>query len=453
MSLTDRVRLRPKFAAAPEGTRSNGRVEDFCTFWWMQVSSNKQVSRVSSMRCPFNRRGFTLVEVLVVIAVIGILVGLLLPAVQAAREAARRMSCSNNFKQLGLALHNYHSSFNRLPMNYGGTTPVAPLGSGGPDTSVSWAESSDFGNHEQLSMLVPLTSFIEQQALWERISNPFPIGGSPPTFVFPAMGPTPTPGGNRDQYEPWWTDIPTLRCPSDPGVGNPGMGRTNYGPNVGDRVDQCFGHKRADLTVVASWANQNGVINRGFFVPRTFSRFRDVLDGLSNTAAMGEIATDQSTGDKRTVPAVAQAGQIYQDPSYCEDRFIDPDRPLFWNDPDGPGNGNSAGDQPRQLPIIEGRGLRWMHARPLYTSVTFILSPNKGVCANDYPEGETVAPPSSFHLGGCHILMGDGSIVFVTDSVDSGDKHARQPALGGRSPYGVWGGLGTRNGREVITEL
>ena len=102
------------------------------------------------------RQGFTLVELLVVIAIIGILVGLLLPAVQAAREAARRMSCSNNFKQIGLA-YNYHSAYKNLPENGGGT---AEYGRGG-----------DYSNYRWLSWAVGITPFMEQQALWEQIDH------------------------------------------------------------------------------------------------------------------------------------------------------------------------------------------------------------------------------------------------------------------------------------------
>ena len=120
------------------------------------------------------RRGFTLVELLVVIAIIGVLVGLLLPAVQAAREAARRMSCSNNFKQIGLAMHNYHSAYKQLPMQGVGTDSPGSsnpgIGVTGP--TANWWANYNHSNAWRLSALVGMTPFIEQQAIWEEISNP-----------------------------------------------------------------------------------------------------------------------------------------------------------------------------------------------------------------------------------------------------------------------------------------
>ena len=154
------------------------------------------------------RKGFTLVELLVVIAIIGVLVGLLLPAVQAAREAARRMSCSNNFKQIGLGIHNYHAAYDQIPQHMTGTN----LGS---------------GNRLFLSFHVGVLPFVEQQALWEMISN-----GRDANTTLPPMGNTPW----NTNFDPWVTDIPTIRCPSDPGIGLPALGRSNYAACLGDNA-------------------------------------------------------------------------------------------------------------------------------------------------------------------------------------------------------------------------
>ena len=400
------------------------------------------------------KQGFTLVELLVVIAIIGILVGLLLPAVQAAREAARRMSCSNNFKQIGLAVHNYHSAYKRLPIVGGGTALVNGAGGTVPITNA---------NALNLNWLVGLTPFFEQQGLWEQISNPLDADGDSSTTddIWNAMGPNPIMNLNNHnafRYEPWLTNIPTLRCPSDPGEGLPAQGRTNYAYCYGDSPHQSHFGPLLDNGVERGINNLLAVraAQRGMFVMRQQTRFRDVLDGLSNTIAAGEIATDLGDRDKRT-QAGFEATNI--DGRRMTDRVlsvdvcvnVDPERPQFW------------GTQTLLTDPENGRGYRWAFARPLLSGMCTILPPNERVCAGSQSLGAAgIAPPSSRHLGGCHILMGDGAVVFITDSIEAGDQTVPRVTLspdvpgatpaGSQSPYGLWGALGTRASKETIEE-
>ena len=147
-----------------------------------------------------SRRGFTLIELLVVIAIIAVLIALLLPAVQAAREAARRAQCVNNLKQIGLALHNYHSSINALPWDHG------PGG---------WNEWSG------MTMLLP---YMEQQPLYNTINFNYIIGNGAATA---------TNGGflNTTAIQ---TKLNGLVCPSDlDRLTNTDAGHNNYVMNAG----------------------------------------------------------------------------------------------------------------------------------------------------------------------------------------------------------------------------
>ncbi len=113
---------------------------------------------MKSSRLRVSRSGFTLVELLVVIAIIGILVGLLLPAVQAAREAARRMQCSNNLKQLGLAVHNFESAYKKFPPSQLAVTGTVP--------------NIDEINFPYVGHLVFLMPYLEQSANLSAILDP-----------------------------------------------------------------------------------------------------------------------------------------------------------------------------------------------------------------------------------------------------------------------------------------
>jgi len=162
-------------------------------------------------RRPRPRRGFTLIELLVVIAIIAILIGLLLPAVQKVREAAARMSCSNNLKQIGLAAHNYQSSYGRLPAGFIG--PVSP-------TSVIDGTGTPTSNHgSDIGVLNVLLPYIEQDNVYKVINptwatsvgsmdDPNNLGAVPYWFDNP-YPPT-------VMYTAGKTRIKTFECPSDP---------------------------------------------------------------------------------------------------------------------------------------------------------------------------------------------------------------------------------------------
>ncbi|QEG00476.1 hypothetical protein Mal15_45460 [Stieleria maiorica] len=406
-----------------------------------------------------HRTGFTLVELLVVIAIIGILVGLLLPAVQAAREAARRMSCSNNFKQIGLAIHNYHSAYKQLPLQGCGTYRL-----GGHDM---WDRANDTTsiNHRG-SFLIGILPFVEQQAIWQQISNPLASNadGSPRNPPWQAMGP----GVARIDYGPWGTEIPTLRCPSDPGVGLPALGRTNYAACMGDsavftrdpwlHVDEVASGATLPYSVNdTGQAIRSNKCHRGAFVLCKDMKFRDILDGLSNTILCGEIATDLADGDARTTLPRSDTysdrpghgrGECRRNPSWG-DQFLDPDRPRFW-----------IAAATSSANATQARGFRWHDCYPLYTQFHTVRPPNKAMCSGGRDHNDSTLAASSRHQGGAHVLMGDGAVIFITDSIEAGDPNAPQIAYhnspptvaGAESPYGLWGALGSRAFNEVIEE-
>jgi len=405
--------------------------------------------------------GFTLVELLVVIAIIGVLVGLLLPAVQAAREAARRMSCSNNFKQIGLGIHNYHAAFDQLPIHGAGTYAI-----GGRDLWDMPVSPTGTSNH-RLSMLVGMIPFVEQQALWEQISNPlgFNSDGSIRNPPWQSMGPRP----DDRQYPPYATNLSMLRCPSDPGFGLPSLGRTNYAACTGDssyrsrdpylNVNELSEDNTVTFPYTANTnsATHSNAAHRGMFVLTRGMKFRDTLDGLANTIMAGEIATDLGDRDAKTslptsggVGVTGERQNCHLNPSFMR-ATLNPLRPQFWLDTVGVNAG-------------WGRGFRWHDAMPAFGQVHTILPPNSFLCTDaggGAGHGDLIATVSSRHQGGAHVLMGDGAVRFVTDSIEAGNSASPVVFLGGnaatfnqagaQSPFGLWGSLGSRGSREVIS--
>ncbi|MFO1062677.1 MAG: DUF1559 domain-containing protein [Pirellulales bacterium] len=341
------------------------------------------------------RSAFTLVELLVVIAIIGILVGLLLPAVQQAREAARRMQCSNNLKQLGIALHTYHGAFReKLPY---GEFYDDPAGKGQP---------------QRYSGYIGMLPYIEQGPLFNQISAA--------NFARVPWD------GN---FVPFQQNIPTLQCPSDANKikNTTDIGWANY---TFSRGDSTWDHNQ--------WAGNGGRGMRGMFTGQGISRgFRDVTDGLSNSIAMSERTKAQSGLNVVDGGTVLNVGNsfVQTNPALCtaqvagNKRYVSTASIGYW------------------------ACLRWPDGAPAFTGNTTVLGPNKASCTQGGWDGEDgIYEPMSRHTGGVQCLFGDGAVRFIADAIDTGNTTLPPPDAPGQpaaaSPYGAWGALGSVRGGD-----
>ncbi len=269
---------------------------------------------------------FTLVELLVVMAIIGVLMGLLLPAVQAAREAARRTSCANNLSQLGLAMHHHDFNVEHLPA--GTINPTGPI------------RSEAIGKH--ISWTVQILPFIEQNNLHEAFD-----------FAAGAYGPE-----NKLVRS---CRVATLLCPSNSGVF---LNRSGAGATSEIAESHYAGcHHDAEMPIAAD--------NNGLLFLNSKVRFADILDGSSQTILLSEMRLDDShlgwvSGTRSTLRNVANFGDVYQN-----------------------------NQNPQNMgPVVE---------QPTPTGPLGSLD---------------VGGFDSFHPGGVHVVLADGSIHFITDSIN-----------------------------------
>ena len=363
------------------------------------------------------RPGFTLIELLVVIAIIAILVSLLLPAVQQAREAARRSQCQNNLKNIALAAHNYHSTYQMFPA--GGNQPLGRTSN---------------PNDPGYSAFVMLLPYLDQTALWNQVKAPLDTTEPPDgTIDFPPFG------NNHysNDYPLWWIQVPTLLCPSD-GT-NPQseqIADTNYAVNWGDNSSAVLERGRPPVC-------------RGMFKAGQRYSLGDCRDGTINTLLFAEIGRNDGSrphqgGVLRDVTGIGRvSGDGENDgalsPSACVAAASNPNNPGTY--PAGP---------------VTSRGTAYTDWGGHATGFVTILPPNGPSCSDDgSPWSDSIVTAGSYHSGIIQAALCDGSVKSISETINAEtENRASEANVGsGRSPYGVWGALGTRNGGETVSEF
>jgi prepilin-type N-terminal cleavage/methylation domain-containing protein len=317
------------------------------------------------------RKGFTLVELLVVIAIIGVLVALLLPAVQAAREAARRSQCSNNHKQIGLALHNYNGARKKFPPGVvysnnwtaNGDCGVRPV----PDAQNKMPGAGFPHSYAWSSLVLP---YFEEQA----IANAY-------DYSYGALG---IPAVADSNYRNAATPIATYQCPSNPQSGELVAccgGKTNGTADDEDaqHTSMCAVGDADDVmcdSPVPKWygAAGAGSVNNSRYANGAFGNFdgarvKDFRDGLTKTLFVGEVL--------------------------------------------GKGVGTYKGHYWAMYNILDT-------ARGINGSTTVI----GGTWPTDAEGGFRATGFASMHPGGCHFLLGDGSVRFFDENISQTVLHA-----------------------------
>ncbi|AGA30903.1 DUF1559 domain-containing protein [Singulisphaera acidiphila] len=341
-----------------------------------------------------HRRGFTLIELLVVIAIIAVLIALLLPAVQAAREAARRAQCVNNLKQIGIALHNYHSSHDSMPWG------------DGPDEWNQWSSAA---------LLLP---YIEQSSLHNAINFSYGLQN----WNLPY---------NTTTHR---TQISSLLCPSDIDRLTNADAHSNYSGNAGTAPATFYDWDNTGaFDGLFTWSG-NPPKGGSYKKTQTVAGFRDIIDGTSNTAAFSEKVKGIGTYSTERVADALRPPAVYaliSKPTGAD--LLNPQ--TVYNqckslNPASPGT-------PQNQNSLYPNGALWYNGCPSNSRYNHVMTPNTWSCTYNGRWGDMggAVTATSRHPGVATVLFADGSVKAIKSSIN--------PA--------TWWALGTRAGGEVVS--